>query len=330
VVVAPASLEQLMGRRVLVTGAAGYLGSQLVTALERDFRARWDLLVATDVLDPPARRVGFGATWERMDVRAAELRDLMARHRIDTVVHLASIVTPGKDSSREFEYSVDVLGTRNLLEAAVRTGVRRVVVTSSGAAYGYHPDNPEWLTEDHPLRGNPEFAYSDHKRQVEEMLADFRERHPQLEQVVFRVGTILGEGTRNQITALFERARPIVVTGAASPFVFIWDQDVVGCLIRALTDGPPGIYNVAGDGTMTMAEIVAALGKRPRRIPARLLRTALAVLKPLRLSPYGPEQVGFLQYRPVLDNSRLKAVFGYVPKKTSREAFEVWRQAAQA
>ena len=101
-------------------------------------------------------------------------------------------------------------------------------------------------------------------------------------------------------------------------------------LIRALTDGPPGIYNVAGDGTMTMAEIVAALGKRPRRIPARLLRTALAVLKPLRLSPYGPEQVGFLQYRPVLDNSRLKAVFGYVPKKTSREAFEVWRQAAQA
>ena len=326
-VVAPAGLEQLMRRRILVTGAAGYIGSQLVTALEGDYRDSWDLLVATDVRDPPARRIGFGATWERMDVRAAELAGLMTRHRIDTVVHLASIVTPGKDSSREFEYSVDVLGTRNLLDAAVRTGVRRVVVTSSGAAYGYHADNPEWLTEDHPLRGNPEFAYSDHKRQVEEMLAGFRERHPGLEQVVFRVGTILGETTRNQITALFERARPIVVTGAASPFVFVWDQDVVGCLVRAVGEGPPGIYNVAGDGTMTMAEIVAAMGTRARRIPARVLRAALAVLKPLGLSPYGPEQVGFLQFRPVLDNTRLKAAFGYVPKKTSREAFETWRAA---
>src|SRR5690606_40483461 len=66
-----------------------------------------------------------------------------------------------------------------------------------GAAYGYHPDNGTahdgWLVEDDPLRGNVEFAYSDHKRQVEEMLAALRETDPQLEQVVLRIGTILGE-----------------------------------------------------------------------------------------------------------------------------------------
>ncbi len=57
-------------------------------------------------------------------------------------MHLASVVTPGKDSSRALEHAVDVGGTRNVLAASVAHGVRRLVVTSSGAAYGYHADNP--------------------------------------------------------------------------------------------------------------------------------------------------------------------------------------------
>ena len=89
-------------------------------------------------------------------------------------MHLASIVTPGPDSTRELEYAVDVTGTRHVLDACVAHGVRRVVVSSSGAAYGYHPDNPAWITEDQPVRGNEEFAYSHHKRLVEEMLAELR------------------------------------------------------------------------------------------------------------------------------------------------------------
>ena len=310
--------------RVLVTGAAGYLGSQLLQSLVAKHSEASEGLMAMDVRLP-----GTGGdpavTWIQRDVRDEGLAEVLTLHRIDTVVHLASIVSPGKGSTREFEYSVDVLGTRNVLEACVTAGVRRIVVTSSGAAYGYHADNPDWLTEEHPLRGNEEFAYSHHKRLVEEMLAEFRSTHPSLEQVVFRVGTILGATTRNQITALFERKRPIAIQGAASPFVFIWDQDVVGCLVRAIEGGPTGVYNVAGDGTMTIEEIAAAMGKRCLTLPAPVLQAVLAIAKPLGLSRYGPEQVGFLRYRPVLDNRRLKEVFGYVPRKTSHEVFEAWR-----
>jgi UDP-glucose 4-epimerase len=260
-------------------------------------------------------------------VRNPGLADVPARHRIDTVVHLAAIVTPGPASNRELEYSVDVLGTRNVLEACVAAGVRRIIVTSSGAAYGYHADNPAWLTEDSPVRGNEEFAYSHHKRLVEEMLAGYRASHPALEQVVFRVGTILGENTRNQITALFERPRLIAIRGSASPFVFIWDRDVAGAIEHAIFGGPPGVYNVAGDGALSIQEIATRLGKRCLSIPPSLLRTLLAVLHPLRLSRYGPEQVNFLRYRPVLDNRRLKEVFGYVPKLSSSEVFELFRKA---
>ncbi len=318
-----------MTHRVLVTGAAGYLGGRLVESLAERARRDGDpaCIVATDVREVPLQRQLPGVDYLALDVRAAGLADVLARHRIDTVVHLAAIVTPGPASSREFEYSVDVLGTRNVLEACVAAGVRRIVVTSSGAAYGYHADNPAWLTEDDPVRGNEEFAYSHHKRLVEEMLAEYRRTHPALEQVVLRVGTILGETTRNQITALFERPRLLALEGAASPFVFIWDRDVAGAIEHAVFGGPAGVYNVAGDGALGIREIAARLGKRCVTLPPWLLRTALAVLHPLRLSRYGPEQVNFLRYRPVLDNRRLKEVFGYVPQLTSAEVFELFRKA---
>jgi len=312
-------------RRVLVTGAAGYLGSRLVQSLAEGLgRSEFGCVVAADIREVDDAACLPGVDYLRWDVREPGLDSALRRFAVDTVVHLAAIVTPGPKSNRELEYAVDVEGTRNVLEACCAAGVRRIVVTSSGAAYGYHPDNPEWLSEDDPIRGNEEFAYSFHKRLVEDMLLEYRCNHPELEQVVFRVGTILGATTRNQITALFERRRLLAIRGSASPFVFIWDEDVVGAIERAIDAGPPGVYNVAGDGAMSIQEIAAKLGKRCITLPAGLLRALLAVLHPLGLSRYGPEQVNFLRYRPVLANGRLKEVFGYVPRLSSSEVFELF------
>jgi UDP-glucose 4-epimerase len=312
--------------RVLVTGAAGYLGRQMVAALAAGAR-RPAHLVAMDVREVPREGRWPGVAYETADIRAPGLAAMLERHAIDTVVHLASIVTPGRNSRREFEYSVDVLGTENLLRACVAAGTGKIIVSSSGAAYGYHADNPAWITEDAPVRGNREFAYSWHKRLVEEMLADYRARTPQLAQVVFRIGTVLGETVRNQITDLFDKPRLIAIRGSVSPFVFIWDQDVVGCVLEAVYSDRCGVYNVAGDGALGVREIAARLGKRCVVLPAWLLAAALALAKPLGLTQYGPEQVNFLRYRPVLDNRRLKSVFGYVPQKTSAEVFEFYLAA---
>jgi UDP-glucose 4-epimerase len=308
---------------VLVTGAGGYLGSLLVEALAEG-RVPAGRIVAVDVRETPPERRRPGVEYVVADVRAPELIERMRAGAPDVVVHLASIVTPGKDSTRAFEYSVDVLGTENVLNGCLAAGARKIVVTSSGAAYGYHADNPAWLTEDAPLRGNDEFAYACHKRLVEEMLARWRGEHPQLQQVVFRVGTILGERAHNQITALFDKPRLLAIRGSDSPFVFVWDQDVVGALLRAIETDRTGIYNVAGDGALTIHQIAERLGKRCLVLPAGLLRVALRVLHGLGLSRYGPEQVNFLRYRPVLDNARLKRDFGYVPKLSSAQVFDLY------
>ena len=309
--------------RVLVTGASGFLGQGLIRTLAE--RRTCAHVVAVDVREVPPEQRLPGITYVTQDVRDPALADTLAAHHIDTVVHLASIVTPGKDSNRALEYSVDVGGTHNVLQACVQRGMAHLVVSSSGAAYGYHADNPAWLTEDMPLRGNESFAYAHHKRLVEAMLAQYRQSHPQLQQTVLRIGTILGERVNNQITALFEKKRLLAIKGSDSPFVFIWDEDVTGAIVHALSrQAPSGCYNLAGDGALTIFEIAQRLHKRTRVLPAWLLKTALWVGSQLGISRYGPEQLDFLRYRPVLLNTALKTQFGFIPVKTSRQALDAY------
>lgn len=303
-----------MTKRILITGAAGYIGHQLGNRLAGDFYVLGTDLRSRDDLNFPL---------EIMDVRDRELARLMRQHQITHVVHLASILQASKDRARDFD--VDVNGTLNVLRACIEAGVQHVTVTSSGAAYGYYADNPSWIDESDAVRGNPEFAYSDHKRQVEELLANFRNNHPELQQLIFRPGTVLGTETRNQITGLFEAKRILTIKGSDSPFVFIWDQDVLAAMEMGIREDKRGIYNMAGDGALTMCEIAQRLNKPVLTLSPWVLKAALQIAKWMG-KPTGPEQINFLRYRPVLSNQRLKNEFGYQPQKTSAETFEYFAE----
>lgn len=315
---------------VLVTGAAGFLGQGLVERLVAtggnragDHRSRNHRIVAVD-RRPLPEHLSREVEPVEMDIRDPGLAELLRQREIDRVVHLAAVVTPGPGMSREEQHSIDVGGTENVLHSCLASGVRRLVVTSSGAAYGYRADSPRWLTEDHPLAADRAFAYAWHKRLVEERLALARQEHPELEQVVLRLSTVLGCEIHNQITALFERKVLLGVRGGDDRFVFVWNGDVAACLEQALHSRATGVFNLAGDGALSMSELAAIMGKPYLRLPAPPLHLVLGIAHPLGLVPYGPEQVRFLQYRPVLANRRLRDVFGFRPCKTSREAFEAF------
>jgi UDP-glucose 4-epimerase len=314
------------GPAVLVTGAAGYVGRLCVAALSE----RLDQLSALVALDwtevDPSERIA-GVVYEHGDICDPALKDLFREHDIDTVVHLASIVRAPKGAPADLAHRVDVLGTKNVLEACEDSGAKRLIVTSSGAAYGYHPDNPKWLDENDPLRGNDEFEYSKNKRLVEAMLAQWREERPELRQVVFRPGTIVGPDVHSPVTDLFEKPVMLGIVGSESPFVFIWDQDLVACLVDAVFSDKVGVYNQAGDGALTPREIATMLRKPYVALPASVVKAILWALKGLGVTDNGPERVAFLQYRPVLSNRRLKEEYGYVPQLTSREAFELYARA---
>jgi UDP-glucose 4-epimerase len=304
---------------ILITGANGYLGGETVKGLAQDERI--NEIVGTDIRDE-SRLTGISNyTYYKSDVRDPALADILAKHKIDVIVHLATVVSPGPNANREFLYSVDVLGTKNVVECSLKAGVKKFIVTSSGAAYGYYSDNPEWLHEDDEIRGNEEFAYSFHKAEVERMLAAYRKSNPELKQLIFRPGTILGKSVNNQITDLFKKPVVMGIAGSDSPFVFIWDRDVVNCILEGITTDKTGEYNLAGDGKLSMKEISEILNKPYIPIPNVVLKGALAGLKFCKLTQYGPEQVNFLRYRPVLSNKNLKEKFDYQPMKSSKETF---------
>jgi NAD(P)-dependent dehydrogenase (short-subunit alcohol dehydrogenase family) len=307
-----------MSANILVTGAAGYIGGLTVAALAADERV--NRLVAYDLR--PARAAGK-ATVVTGDITTDDLGALLRAHDIDTVVHLASILKPPVDAPPDLAWRVDVEGTRRLLEACTATGVGHLVVTTSGAAYGYHPDNPMWLGEDAPIRGHDAFEYSRNKRQVEELLAGYRASHPELTQLLLRPGTVIGRGTHSPVTEIFEGPVIVGVRGSAAPFVFIWDRDLVSIIVTGALERRSGIFNVAGDGALTAREIARRLHKRYLPLPAGLLATALGLLKRWGKSAHGAETVDFLRYRPVLDNRRLKGEFGYIPV-SSAAAFSTW------
>lgn len=316
-------------RSVLVTGASGLVGRRVVAGLAArpgEFRD----LVAVDLRERPADARLPGATYACCDIRDPALADLLVRHDVDTVVHLAAVVKPGRHSSRALEHSIDVDGTRNVVECCLRAGVRLFVYTSSGAAYGFHADNPVPLREGDALRGNPGFAYADHKREVEEMLRGFRERHPELGQLIFRPGTILGTDVHSPISEMFERPVVVGLRGIEIPFVLIWDEDVAAAIVRGVAGLRTGIYNLTGDGAITLREIARRMRKPYLALPCGLLRAALAALHRLGLSDRGSEGVEFLAYRPVLDNSKLKQEFGFFPSCSSEGCFERYRQAKPA
>ena len=294
--------------RILITGAGGYIGSLLYDLLCQNC----EHICGID-LKP-------GPHISEMDIRDRSLADLIREQAITHVVHLASIVQPGQDE--QLEYDIDVNGTKNVLDACVAGGVEHLTVTSSGAAYGYHADNPEWLSEEDPLRGNDEFSYSRHKRLVEEMLADYRAEYPKLQQLILRPGTVIGASTNNMITRLFTGKRILGLRGYRSPFVFAWDQDVVQTIAYGVTHSKTGVYNVAGDGCVSVDEIGQMFAKPVVHVPVWVLRTILSITKPLGVTRYGPDQIRFMQYRPVLSNQKLQTEFGRPMEKSSQEALQ--------
>jgi UDP-glucose 4-epimerase len=265
--------------KVLVTGGAGFIGSQVVDAL---LAAGHAVAVVDDLSTGRARNLNPGATFYQLDIGDPALADVFAREQPELVNHHAAQIDVRRAVADPLhDARVNILGSLNLLECARRSGVRKIVYSSTGGAvYG----EPAYLPcdEAHPIR--PLSPYGASKHTVEHYLDLYRANHG-LDYTVLRYPNVygprqdpLGEaGVVAIFTSAMLRGAPVTIYGDGEQlrdYTFV--GDCVAANLLALEHGSGGTYNLGwgqGVSVNTLFGLLAELtgyALSPRYAPARL------------------------------------------------------------
>jgi UDP-glucose 4-epimerase len=272
--------------RCLVTGGAGFIGSNLVDAL----LARGDEVTVADDLST-GRRVNLeealaaGAELAELDIREGEaLSRLAGEKQPQAVFHLAAQIDVRKSlEDPAFDAAINVGGTANVLEAARASGCGRVVfVSTGGAIYGEGEGQDLPLSEEAPIA--PLAAYGQSKYAAEGYLALY-ERLYGLSGVSLRLGNVYGPrqdplGEAGVVAifcgALKEGRRPTVFGDGTQTRDYLYVGDVVAAALAAADSEVTGPINIGTGRETSVLDLVAALrelsgndGFDPEHAPAR-------------------------------------------------------------
>lgn len=305
-----------MGLRVAVTGAAGSIGSKLVERLAASQAV--DTVVAFDArpitLEHPRLAVF------RQDIRHS-MAGALREHGVDAVAHLAYRLRTGHDV--ESARSVNVDGTAQVLRGCRAAGVRRLLYLSSTTVYGPHAGDPQPYTEASPVRPVRGVHYAEQKALTERMLKAFAAENPDTSVTVLRCCPVVGPRSDNFATQALRRLMLVRVRGADPQMQFIHEDDLQDALERCLLRPVPGVFNVAGEGTLAFSEMVRIAGSRSVALPEPLLRVLTQVSWALRLQSYGSASgLAIVRWPWVATGAKLARQTGFRPRYTSREALK--------
>jgi len=268
------------GGAVLVTGAAGFIGSHTAERL----LARGERVIGLDNFDPfydPAlKRANLSAasrdprfTLVEGDIRDAALLDaLFAKEPVRAVIHLAARagVRPSVEEPALYA-DVNVRGTTVVLESARRAGVRKVVYASSSSVYGGNTKVP--FSEDDPV-DHPVSPYAATKKATELVASAYHHLYG-IDTIGLRFFTVYGPRQRPEMaiaafTRRIDEGRPVPVFGDGSALRdYTYIDDIVDGVMGALDRGRGDrVYNLGESETTSLLELVRrigdALGREPR------------------------------------------------------------------
>jgi nucleoside-diphosphate-sugar epimerase len=275
-------------------------------------------------------------TYRQGDVRDPDALEDAFRDA-DVVVHLAFMITG--NASREDIRAINVEGTLNTYRAAAAAGAKRFVYASSVAAYGFHSDNPNPMDEEWPVRPASRLFYAQEKAEIEHLLGEESDAHPELDLYLLRPPIVVGPHT---VGGKELGPAPVVATGKglmrlleASPvplpvlmpklqLQLIHEDDVGEAFLRCIVaQGPPGAYNIAGDGVLTAGDVAREFGLAPLPFPSGVVMAgarAVASIPMPKGAPPATEWVEAISRPSIMDTSKAQRELGWKPRYSGIEA----------
>jgi UDP-glucose 4-epimerase len=309
---------------VLVTGVSGYLGGHLAARLAED--AAIDRVIGVDTAAPSAELAQLmgRAEFVQADIRNPLISRVIATAKVDTVVHASITAHPAGPSGRPLHKEMNVIGTMQLLAACQRAPlVRKLVVKSTTAVYGAGPNDPAVFTEDMTTRGLPSSGYAKDNAEVEGYVRGFGRRRPDVHVTTLRFTNLIGPKVDTVLTRYFSIPGVVpTVLGRDARLQLVHSEDALAVLHRAVDDDLPGVFNVGGDGVLLLTQAIRRAGRVAVPVPGPVVGPITRLFRNTRLLDFGPEQVRYLNFGRVVDTTRLKEVFGFTPRWTTRQAFD--------
>ncbi|RKN05689.1 NAD-dependent epimerase/dehydratase family protein [Streptomyces radicis] len=315
------------GRRVVVVGATGNVGSAVVRALAGDPRVTSVVGIARRVPDWSMEKT----TWAAVDIgHAGAARDALAAHfaEADAVIHLAWMIQPARDPLTTWR--TNVLGTDEVLAAAAASGVPALICASSVGAYAPGPKD-RLVDESWPTHGWPTASYTREKAYVERMLDAFELEHPGIRVVRMRPGFLFARHAASGQRRLFlgpllpaplvrPGRTPVVPDAPGLRFQVLHTADAAEAYRLAVHRPVRGAFNLTADPVVDPALLADMFGARTVRVPRPLLRAALAAAWGARLAPAAPGLFDALVRLPLMDRTRAEEELGWTPRRDARDA----------
>jgi nucleoside-diphosphate-sugar epimerase len=300
--------------KTLVTGGSGYFGEVMVTRLlERGDSVRvLDLVENED--HPKEAEVVRGDVRDREEVRRA-------MHGVEVVHHCVAQVPLAKD--KEKFWSVNVDGTRTVLEEALRAGARKVVLVSSSAVYGVPERNPV-TTETEP---RPREAYGEAKLTADRQAKSIISQGLAVD--IVRPRTILGHGRLGIFQILFEwvrKGRPLYLMGRGNNrYQFVHADDLAAACLLADRRTDSGLYLCGTDRFGSMRELLEGLVDHAgtespvRSLPMKPMVFGMKLTSKLGLSPLGDYHSLMYGREMYFDLESTKQALGWTPEYSNLE-----------
>jgi UDP-glucose 4-epimerase len=313
----------ILGKVVLVTGAARQLGGRFVRRIQRDPGV--DRVIAVDAV-APGHSLG-GADFVTADIRQPAIARVLAEHSVDTVVHLdvsaKAVGTGGRTTVKE----TNVIGTMQLLGACQKApSVRRLVVKSSTNVYGSAPRDPAVFTETTPPKSLPSGGFAKDVVEVEGYVRGFARRRPDVAVCVLRFANILGPRADSPLADYLSLPVLPTVFGYDPRLQFVHEDDVVDVL--GVASGEPGrgtlnsgTFNIAGDGVLLLSQCSRRLGRPtvPLLLPA--VTWVGQALRTVGMTDFSPEQIRLLTHGRVVSTVQMRETLGFHPRFGTAETF---------